>query len=119
MKPDTRAMVAFAAGELILHKDYRGVYDYSSGKILSFSVSITEFDVEITDTKSKVQLIGGAFGKHYSLTHQGEQALIEINVAGTNFDGEHTKGPRFKGFVKDNLVTFVEGSNRFVFGLMA
>jgi hypothetical protein len=119
MKPDTRAMVAFTAGELILHKNFRKIYDFSSGHVFSFDVNITEFDVDITEKTSKVQLAGGAFGKHFSLTHYGEQVLIELNVAGTNFDGEHTKGPRFKGSVKDNLVTLVEGQNRFVFGLLA
>jgi hypothetical protein len=118
MKPNTRAMVAFASGELILRKGFTKVYDYSSGQILNFRVNITEFDVEIVDIASKVQLSGGAFGKHFSLTHYGEQALIELNVAGKNFDGEHTKGPRFKGFVKDNLVTLKEGSNQFVYGLL-
>jgi hypothetical protein len=118
MKPATRAMVAFAAGELISRKGFMRVYDYSTGRTMAFRVSITEFDVDVTDVASKVQLSGGAFGKHFSLTHYGEQALIELNVAGKNFDGEHTKGPRFKGFVKDNLVTFIEGPNQFIFGML-
>ena len=111
-------MVAFAAGELILRKNFSKIYDYSNGRILEFIVNITEFDVEITEKRTKVQLAGGAFGKHYSLTHYGEQALIELNIAGSNFDGEHAKGPRFKGSVRDNLVTLNEGRNRFVFGLL-
>ena len=119
MKPATRAMVAFAAGELIMRKGFKRIYDYSTGQSMTFRVSITEFDVDVTDVSSKVQLAGGAFGKHFSLTHYGEQALIELNVAGKNFDGEHTKGPRFKGYVKDNLVTFIEGSSQYIFGLLA
>lgn len=119
MKPSTRAMVAFAAGELILRKGFTRVYDYSTGTIMEFIPRITEFDVDITDKKSKVQLSGGAFGKHFSLTHYGEQALIGLNIAGSNFDGEHEKGPHFKGYVRDNLVTMKEGSNQYVFGMLA
>jgi hypothetical protein len=119
MRPNTRAMVAFVAGELIVRKNFHRIYDYSSGQILNFSVNITEFDVEVIDLSTKEQLAGGAFGKHFSLTHYGEQALVELNIAGRNFDGEHSKGPRFKGFVKDNLVTLKEGANEFVFGLLA
>jgi len=119
MKPATRAMVAFISGELILRKGYRRVYDYSTGQIYSYKVSITEYDVDVTEESSKAQLAGGAFGKHFSLTHYGEQALIEINIAGRNFDGEHTKGPHFKGFLNDNLVTLKEGTGQYVFGLMA
>lgn len=118
MKPNTRAMVAFAAGELILRKGFTKIYDYSTGTILNFTTRITEFDVDITDTKTKVQLSGGAFGKHFSLTHYGEQVLIGINIAGNNFDGEHEKGPHFKGYVRDNLVTFKEGPNQYVFGML-
>lgn len=118
MKPNTRAMIAFAAGELILRKGFTKVYDYSTGTILSFSARISEFDVDITELRSKVQLSGGAFGKHFSLTHYGDQATIGINIAGTNFDGEHEKGPHFKGFVRENLVTLKEGSNQYVYGMM-
>lgn len=111
-------MVAFAAGELILRKGFAKVYDYSTGSILEFTARITEYDVDITERKSKVQLSGGAFGKHFSLTHYGEQALIGLNIAGKNFDGEHEKGPHFKGYVRDNLVTFIEGSSQFIFGML-
>lgn len=119
MKPATRAMVAFISGELILRKGFKRVYDYSTGHIHIFRVSISEYDVDVTDVESRVQLAGGAFGKHFSLTHYGEQALIEINIAGRNFDGEHSKGPHFKGSVNDNLVTVKEGSEQYVYGLMA
>jgi hypothetical protein len=118
MKPHTRAMVAYVVGELILHKGMTRIYDYSNGQTLNFTASFTEFDVDVTETGARMQLAGGAFGKHFSLTHYGEQSLIELNIAGNNFDGEHSKGPRFKGFVRDNLVTLKEGGNQFVFGMI-
>jgi len=111
-------MIAYVAGELILHKGMKKIYDYSTGQTLNFIARFNEFDVDVTETGSKVQLAGGAFGKHFSLTHYGDQSLIELNIAGNNFDGEHSKGPRFKGFVRDNLVTIKEGSSQFVFGML-
>ncbi len=118
IKPHTRAMIAYVAGELILRKGFTKVYDYSSGQTLNFVARFSEYDVDVTETGSKVQLSGGAFGKHFSLTHYGDNSTIELNVAGTNFDGEIGKGPRFKGFVRDNLVTIKEGASQFVFGLI-
>ncbi|MBN1404618.1 MAG: hypothetical protein JW942_09155 [Opitutales bacterium] len=118
IKPNTRAMIAFVAGELILRKGMTKIYDYSSGQTLNFRARFSEFDVDVTELGSKVQLSGGAFGKHFSLTHYGEDSRIELNIAGMNFDGEHSKGPHFKGFVRDNLVTIKEGTSQFVFGMM-
>jgi len=111
-------MIAYISGELILRKGYKKIYDYSTGQTLTFVSRFTDFDVDVTEMGSKVQISGGAFGKHFSLTHYGDQSQIEINIAGRNFDGEHNKGPHFKGFVQDNLVTIKEGSNQFVFGLV-
>jgi|GEM_PF-3513364 hypothetical protein len=119
MKPATRALVAFIAGELILRRGFTKIYDYSNGQSYSYRTRITEYDVEVEDpVRNTTLMAGGAFGKHFSLTHNAEQALVEINIAGKNFDGEHAKGPHFKGWVKDKLVTLKEGSDQFVFGLM-
>ena len=111
-------MIAYVAGELISRKGYKQVYDYASGQTLRFKARFTDFDVDVTELGAKVQMSGGAFGKHFSLQHYGENSRVDINVAGTNFDGEHSLGPRYKGYVRDNLVTLIEGGNQYVFGLL-
>jgi hypothetical protein len=118
MKPEVRAIVAYVAGELIVRKGFTSIYDYSNGQSHRYEAHFGEYDVDVTDMGSKAQLAGGAFGKHYSLYHYGDQSRIELNIAGKSFDGEHSRGARFKGFLKDNLVTLIEGENQFVYGLM-
>ena len=118
LKPQTRAMVAYVVGELIARRGFSAIYDYSSGQSYKFKARFGEYDVDVTELGSRTQMAGGAFGKHFSLTHYGDDAQIDLNVAGKGFDGEHSKGPSFKGTLKDNLLTFIEGDNQYVFGLL-
>lgn len=111
-------MTAFVVGELIAKRGHTSIYDYSTGQTYKFRARFSEYDVDVMELGSNAQLAGGAFGKHFSLTHYGEQSRIEINIAGKGFDGEHSKGPRFKGSLKDNLLTFIEGENQYVFGML-
>ncbi len=114
----TRILVAYLAGELILRGKFEEVHDFASGKVFRLRVQVKENEVVVRDETGQEQAAGGAYGNHYLLQNFLENAKIELTIAGKNFDGEdgHT-GRNFRGYAEDNLITFFEGDSGYVFGL--
>jgi hypothetical protein len=109
IKQQTRAVIAFIAGELIARHGSKKIYDYSSGAIIPLEARMDRHDVDVTDKKAEINIAGGAFGNVWTLYHYSERYQIDLTIEGHSFKGTDRKSrTHFKGHISDMTVTLIE-----------
>ncbi len=111
MNPNVKACVAYIAGIAISGKSSSSVYDYSQGKHIgiSGSVSATQANVYDYDRGCHVQ---GHIGNLYDY---GVGAHIQLKINGTQFSGyDYDSGTHFSGNVSgSNISMYANGHSSY------
>src|SRR5690554_213362 len=108
MNPNTKACVAYIAGCAVSGGSSSSVYDYSQGKHISISGTVSADNAQIYDHDRGCH-VQGSLGNLYDY---GVDAHIKLSISGNQFTSyDYASGTHFSGTVNGSNISMHAGGH--------